>query len=67
MGTWNAVSGAVQATVVDDGVGAAAAPASRRGGLEGLRERLAAGDGELAVTREDHGFRLVATVPGGRR
>ena len=54
-------------TVVDDGVGAVAAPTSRRGGLEELRERLAAGDGELAVTRQGSGFRLVATVPGEGR
>ena len=38
--------GRIALTVVDDGVGAVTAPTSRRGGLEGLRERLAAGDGD---------------------
>jgi signal transduction histidine kinase len=36
----------------------------RLGGLEGLRDRLATAGGELAVERQDDGFRLVATVPG---
>jgi two-component system sensor histidine kinase DesK len=58
--------GRVALTVVDDGVGAPPEATARRGGLEGLRDRLAAGGGELDVERRDGGFRLHATVPGGR-
>ena len=58
--------GRVALTIVDDGVGTPASPTLRRGGLEGLRDRLVAGGGDLAVEPQDAGFRLVATVPGGR-
>ncbi|WP_232523104.1 MULTISPECIES: sensor histidine kinase [Nocardioides] len=58
--------GQVTLTITDDGVGAPTPPALRPGGLEGLRSRLAAGRGELAVAPQDGGFRLVATVPRGR-
>jgi two-component system sensor histidine kinase DesK len=54
-------------TIADDGVGAPSAPQVRLGGLAGLRDRLAAAGGELAVERPGEGFRLVATVPGGGR
>ncbi|MER7583798.1 sensor histidine kinase [Kitasatospora sp. NPDC097691] len=49
----------------NDGVPAVPVPSQGSGtGLRGLRERLAAHDGELAVTPADGGvFRLVATVP----
>jgi two-component system sensor histidine kinase DesK len=57
--------GRTAVTIADDGVGAPSAPTLRLGGLTGLRDRLAAAGGELAVEREGEGFRLVATVPGG--
>jgi two-component system sensor histidine kinase DesK len=57
--------GGTALTIADDGAGASAAPTMRLGGIEGLRSRLAAAGGELSVEREDDGFRLVATVPGG--
>ena len=55
--------GRIALTVADDGVGPPTAPALRVGGLEGLRDRLAAAGGELAVDTDGEGFRLVATVP----
>lgn len=58
--------GRVALTMVNDGAGAPTAPTLRLGGLEGLRDRLASGGGDLAVERRDDEFRLVATVPGGR-
>ena len=58
--------GQVTLTIVDDGVGAPTPPTPRPGGLEGLRARLAAGRGKLAVEPQDGGFKLVATVPRGR-
>jgi two-component system sensor histidine kinase DesK len=58
--------GRVALTMDDDGVGSPTRPTLRLGGLEGLRDRLAAGGGDLAVDRGDDGFRLVATVPGRR-
>ncbi len=57
--------GAIALTIDDDGVGTPTVPTLRLGGLEGLRDRLAAAGGELAVERRGDGFRLVATVPGG--
>jgi two-component system sensor histidine kinase DesK len=62
--------GRVALTIADDGVGAPSAPTLRLGGLEGLRDRLAAAGGELTVERDPRdpggtGFRLVATVPTG--
>ena len=56
--------GEVALTMVDDGVGAPTVPTLRLGGLESLRDRLAAGGGDLAAAGHDDGFRLVATVPG---
>jgi two-component system, NarL family, sensor histidine kinase DesK len=55
--------GRIAVTIADDGVGAPTPPTLRLGGLEGLRDRLAAAGGELAVERDADGFRLVATVP----
>jgi two-component system, NarL family, sensor histidine kinase DesK len=57
------LDGRIALTIADDGVGAPTTPSSRLGGLDGLRDRLAAAGGELAVERVDDGFRLVATVP----
>jgi two-component system sensor histidine kinase DesK len=57
--------GQVELTISDNGVGSPTPPTVRLGGLAGLRDRLAAAGGELAVEREGDGFRLVATVPGG--
>jgi two-component system, NarL family, sensor histidine kinase DesK len=57
--------GRIALTIADDGVGAPTPPTLRMGGLEGLRDRLAAAGGDLAVERRDDGFRLVASVPGG--
>ncbi|WP_395692423.1 sensor histidine kinase [Nocardioides sp.] len=59
--------GRVALAVTDDGVGAPASPTVRFGGLDGLRDRVAAAGGELRVDATDGGFRLVATVPGGAR
>jgi two-component system sensor histidine kinase DesK len=59
--------GRIALTIADDGVGGRATPASRLGGLEGLRDRLAASGGELAVDGDGDGFRLVASVPGRSR
>jgi len=56
--------GEIRLTIADDGVGAPTAPTLRMGGLEGLRDRLAASGGELAVEGNGDGFRLVAMVPG---
>jgi two-component system sensor histidine kinase DesK len=56
--------GRIALTIADDGVGAPTPPTLRLGGLEGLRDRLAAAGGDLAVDRDGEGFRLVATVPG---
>jgi two-component system sensor histidine kinase DesK len=56
--------GRIELTIADDGVGAPTAPTLRLGGLEGLRDRLTAAGGALAVERRDDGFRLVASVPG---
>ncbi|WP_164477939.1 sensor histidine kinase [Nocardioides pantholopis] len=60
------VDGRVALTIADDGMGAPPTSAPRVGGLAGLRERLAAVGGDLVVEPGDDGFRLVATVPGGR-
>jgi two-component system sensor histidine kinase DesK len=57
--------GQIALTIADDGVGGPTVPATRSGGLEGLRGRLVAAGGELDVEPSDGGFRLVATVPGG--
>jgi len=55
-------------TVSDDGVGGPHPPdGSRVGGLDGLRRRLEAAGGALAVQPGPDGFRLVASVPGGSR
>jgi two-component system sensor histidine kinase DesK len=54
----------VTLTIYDKGVGALTPPAVRLGGLAGLRDRLAAAGGELAIERQRDGFRVVATVPG---
>jgi two-component system sensor histidine kinase DesK len=59
--------GRIALSILDDGVGPPNLPASRPGGLAGLRDRLAAAGGELTVERPDEGFRLVATVPSGAR
>lgn len=56
----------VALTIVNNGVGKPAAPNHRLGGLQGLRDRLTAGGGDLDFERQDDGFRLVATMPGGR-
>jgi two-component system sensor histidine kinase DesK len=58
--------GRVALTIVNDGASTPATPTLRLGGLEGLRDRLAAGGGDLAVEHQDDEFRLVATVPGPR-
>ena len=66
--------GRVRLTVADDGVGAPAAfaaPAAdaghpgRRGGLEGLRDRLSAAGGGHDVAPGTNGFTLRAWVPDG--
>ena len=66
--------GRVRLTVADDGVGAPAAfatPAAdagspgRRGGLEGLHDRLSAAGGGVDVTPGTDGFTLTAWVPDG--
>jgi two-component system sensor histidine kinase DesK len=57
--------GQVALTIADNGVGPPTEPALRLGGLAGLRDRLSAAGGELAVERDVDGFRLVATVPDG--
>jgi two-component system sensor histidine kinase DesK len=55
--------GRISLTISDDGVGPVATPTLRMGGLEGLRDRLAAAGGELAIDGRREGFRLVASVP----
>jgi len=57
--------GQLELTIADNGVGTPTPPTLRLGGLAGLRDRVAAAGGELAVERQGDGFRLVATVPGG--
>jgi two-component system, NarL family, sensor histidine kinase DesK len=57
--------GRIALTIADDGFGARTTSSQRLGGLEGLRDRLAAAGGELAVDGNGEGFRLVATVPEG--
>lgn len=59
----------VTLTVTDDGVGGPALPAERRGGLDGLRRRLADVGGWLQVGPHGDGFVLTAQVPAtqGRR
>jgi two-component system sensor histidine kinase DesK len=58
--------GRVALTIDDDGVGVPRVPALRVGGLEGLRDRVVSAGGELSVEPSEEGFRLVATLPGGR-
>jgi len=41
-------------------------PAFRTGGIEGLRDRVVSAGGALVVEPSNDGFRLVATLPGGR-
>ena len=60
------VGGRIALTIADDGVGRPSAPAIRAGGLEGLRDRVISAGGALDVEPSNQGFRLVATVPGGR-
>jgi two-component system sensor histidine kinase DesK len=50
-------------TVADDGVGGQSGADGRRGGLDGLRHRVAAAGGELDVQPETDGFRLTARIP----
>jgi two-component system sensor histidine kinase DesK len=57
--------GRIALTIADDGFGEPTTSPQRLGGLEGLRDRLAAAGGELAVDGQGEGFRLVATVPEG--
>jgi two-component system sensor histidine kinase DesK len=57
--------GTIALVIRDDGTGAPRTPASRAGGLDGLRDRLQAVGGELAWDPDPGGFRLVATIPGG--
>jgi len=57
--------GRIALTIADDGLGVPTTSSVRLGGLEGLRDRLAAAGGELAVDGRGEGFRLVATVPEG--
>ncbi|MDF1605788.1 sensor histidine kinase [Nocardioides sp. YIM 152315] len=58
----------VALVISDDGVGAPSTPGDRPGGLAGLRDRVTAAGGELRCgSVEDGGFRLTATIPGGRR
>jgi two-component system sensor histidine kinase DesK len=58
--------GRLELTITDDGVGTPTIPTVRLGGLAGLRDRLAAAGGDRTVERPGAGFRLVASVPGGR-
>jgi two-component system, NarL family, sensor histidine kinase UhpB len=54
----------IEVAVVDDGVGAAPAPASRGLGLVGMRERVRALQGSLALTSSPgRGFELSARIP----
>ena len=54
----------IEATVLDDGVGAVATPPSRGLGLIGMRERVRALQGRLAVTSSPgRGFELSARIP----
>ncbi len=57
----------VRLTVADDGVGgpAMSGDGGRRGGLDGLRERLAAAGGGLDAAPGGGGFVLTAWVPDG--
>jgi two-component system sensor histidine kinase DesK len=50
-------------SVYDDGVGGPVSATDRRGGLDGLRRRVAAAGGSLEVEPGAHGFRLTANVP----
>ncbi len=67
-------TGRFRLTVADDGIRRGVdvvdvvdrTRAVRRGGLEGLRRRLAAVGGGLVVTAEPGGFTLTAWVPDGR-
>ena len=60
------VGGRIALTIADDGVGAPSTPAFRTGGIEGLRDRVVSAGGALVVEPSNDGFRLVATLPGGR-
>lgn len=54
----------IRVTVADDGVGAAAATPTRGLGLIGMRERVAALEGDFDVsTSPGRGFRLTARIP----
>ncbi len=54
----------IRVTVADDGVGAAVAAPTRGLGLIGMRERVAALEGDLEVaTSPGEGFRLMARIP----
>jgi len=55
--------GRFRLTVVDDGVGVVAGHHDRRGGLDGLRDRLRAAGGGLDVAPGDTGFSITAWVP----
>jgi two-component system, NarL family, sensor histidine kinase UhpB len=56
----------IRVTVADDGVGAAAATPTRGLGLIGMRERVAALEGDLDIaTSPGQGFRLTARIPVG--
>jgi len=66
--------GRVRLTITDDGVGVPSAsdglvedagPGGRRGGLDGLADRLSAARGGLDVARGGDGFTLTAWVPDG--
>jgi two-component system sensor histidine kinase DesK len=57
--------GRIAVVISDDGVGVPRPPGQRLGGLDGLRDRLAAIGGELSWETVTDGFRLVATVPEG--
>jgi two-component system, NarL family, sensor histidine kinase DesK len=54
--------GVAKLELVDDGSGPRPDPVRSGAGLAGLRQRLAAVNGDLGTTRSERGFRLAATV-----
>jgi two-component system sensor histidine kinase UhpB len=56
-------AGGARLEVRDDGGGPPAGAAHGRYGLSGMRERLAAVDGELTIVQESGGWRVLAALP----